>query len=48
MGALEAVMSVDEERAKLDKEADMLNEMMTEEVSKLTFLSPHFPFPAKF
>jgi ATP-binding cassette, subfamily F, member 2 len=31
--ALEAVVSVDEERARLEKEADVLNNLMTEEVS---------------
>lgn len=32
MTALEAVVSVDEERAKLEKEADILNNLMTEDV----------------
>lgn len=32
MTALEAVVSVDEERAKLEKEADLLNHYITEEV----------------
>lgn len=34
MTALEAVVSVDEERAKLEKEADLLNHYITEEVGR--------------
>lgn len=32
MTAMEAVMEVDEERARLEKEADLLNNLMTEDV----------------
>ena len=41
MSSLEAVMSVDEERAKLEKEADLLNNLMTEEVSDAIIMSSH-------
>ena len=34
MGALEAVMSVDEERAAVEREVDQLSNMIAEEVSR--------------